>query len=96
MAKQHRAPRADKVDKFVAVGVVDIRALAALHDQRITTDGTKSAHGTVHSADEDLLSPAEDFRGTRSLFGWGRPGCAHKAFVAIRVSAIWRHLLRDK
>ncbi|GAC1637862.1 MAG: hypothetical protein NVS9B14_18050 [Candidatus Acidiferrum sp.] len=60
--EQHGAPRADEIDQFVAVGIVNVRALPTFHDERFAADGAKGAHGAIDAADEDLLRLAKDFR----------------------------------
>jgi len=64
VAEQHSSPGADEIEQPVAVRIEKILALAAFDDQRFATDGTKSAHGTVDAADENLFGFRENFART--------------------------------
>ena len=55
VTQNHRAPGADVIDIFFAVGVVEIRALAALEKYRRTADGAKRAHRRIHAAGDVFL-----------------------------------------
>ena len=53
VAEDQRAPRADVVDVAVAVDVEEVRALAAVDEERRAADGAERAHGRVHAAREE-------------------------------------------
>ena len=54
MAQDHRAPRADVVDVFLAVGVPKIGTLGALYKTGGATHGAKGAHGRIHATGDHL------------------------------------------
>ena len=55
MTQNHRAPRADVVDVFLAVGIVEVCALAALEKYRRAADGAKRAYRRVDAAGDVFL-----------------------------------------
>ena len=57
--KYHRPPGSDVVDVFVSVDVEKIRALTSLKHDWITTDGPKSAGGTVDTARHQSFGACE-------------------------------------
>ena len=56
VAQNQRAPGADVVDVAIAVGVPDVRALAADEERRVAADRTEGADRRIHSAGNELLS----------------------------------------
>ena len=63
VAEQHGAPGADEIEQLIAVGVVEILALAAFDDERFAADGAEGADGRVDAADENFFGFGEDFAG---------------------------------
>jgi len=59
VAQDHRAPGADVVDVFLAIGVPEVGALGALHKAGRATDGTEGAHGGVHATGDDIGGAVE-------------------------------------
>jgi len=59
VAQDHRAPGADVVDVFLAVGVPEVGALGALHKAGRATDGTEGAHGGVDATGDHLGGAVE-------------------------------------
>src|SRR5882724_12833916 len=96
VAKEHGAPGADVVEELVTVRVVEILPASLFDDQRVATDGTKRAHGTVDSADENFCGPLKNFLGT-AAFGFCLGLCrTHRGTFdwELRISAsgprLWR------
>ena len=55
MAEEHGPPRHDPVDVTIAVDVLEIRPLAAAHEQRLVEpDRAHRAHGGVHTAGDEV------------------------------------------
>src|SRR5262249_41921103 len=59
MPDDQRAPRADIVDVFRAVGVPNVRAAAAGDEPRRSTDAAIGAHGRVHAAGDGVVRALE-------------------------------------
>ena len=55
VAEDGRAPRADVVDVFAAVGVPHARALGAAEEHRGAADALEGAHRRIHPAGDDFL-----------------------------------------
>src|SRR6202035_3559778 len=56
MAQNKRAPGADVIDIFVAVGVPNVRTLAPDDVNRITPNAPKGTHRRVHASGDKLFS----------------------------------------
>ena len=54
VAQDHRAPGADVVDVFLAVGVPKVSALCTLHKARRAADGAKGTNGGIHATGDHL------------------------------------------
>jgi hypothetical protein len=63
MAQDHRAPRADVVEIFVAINVVEIGSFGASDEDRLTADRSEGTGRAVHPAGNEL-------------FGFGKGGSA--------------------
>ena len=63
VAEDQRPPGADVVDVAVAVDVPQIRALAALDDDRLAADAAERPRRAVHAARHELLALARTMRG---------------------------------
>ena len=61
--ENRRAPRADEIDIGVAVGVVEVRTLAANHEPRRAPDSSERAHRRVDSAGRHRLRAGEQLAG---------------------------------
>ena len=86
VAEDRRPPGPDVVDVATAVGIPDVRSLAALEDERRPADGTKGTHRAVDSAGEQPLGPLDE-RG-RPRTHWR--SCHHAAPSRLRISSIGR------
>ena len=62
VAEDRRAPRADVVEVAPAVGVPDVRPLAALEDERRATDGPEGPDRAVDAAREEPLGALDERR----------------------------------
>ena len=67
IAVNHRAIRADQVNKGVAVDIRELRALCRGNHARLPTDGTKGTYGGIHTAWGDLSGAGKPLRRSRSL-----------------------------
>ena len=72
VAEQERSPGADVIDIRVAVGVVDVSALAAYQEGRFSADGAEGTHGRVDAAGDQLFGALLKLAGEIEVFGHGR------------------------
>jgi len=90
--QKHRSPGAHVIEQLISIRVVEMRAAAALDDQRFSTHGSERPHGTVHAADEDFFRALEDFAGAAALALQSGVDCAHRfTNKIITTSATARH-----
>ena len=59
MSENVRAPRTNEVDQLVAVEIPQVRAVAALNEQRLAADTAERAGRAVHSAGDRLQGSLE-------------------------------------
>src|SRR5262249_5800080 len=69
VAEDKRPPRTDVIEVLVAVHVVEIRPLAARHEERLTAHAAKRAGRAVHAAGNNAAGPLEGFAAT-DADGW--------------------------
>ena len=60
VTEDERAPRADQIDVFAAVGVDHPRARAGDDERRVPTDGAIGTDRARHTAGHDRLGPSEE------------------------------------
>src|SRR2546425_13027249 len=62
VTRDQRAPRADEIDVFVAVGVTHTGTLARDDEGRLAADGAEGAHRTRHAAGHELFGAIVQLR----------------------------------
>jgi len=60
VAEDQRAPRADVVDEFAAIGVDYARTASAVDDERFPTDSAKCADGAIDATNKNFLRARRD------------------------------------
>src|ERR1700722_19222997 len=69
MTQQHRPPRADVIEKLVAIGIVKVLPASLFDDQGLATHGTKRANRAVDAADKHFFRLFKNFPRT-AAFGF--------------------------
>src|SRR5690606_7278525 len=67
VAEDHRPPRADVVDVFLAVLADELRALGLADEDWRAADGLERTHGRVHAARDEPFGSLEELLGDSIL-----------------------------
>ena len=85
--EDERPPRKDVVDVAVTVDVDEIRALAALDEERLPTDGFERPHGRVDAAGQQALRGGEELDGAVDVLPHNSPRLTRLRLGASRSAA---------
>src|SRR5579883_2755853 len=80
VSQQQRAPRADVIDVFAAIGIENVGAFAARDEGRVAADAAAGTDGRIDAARNELLGAREESFGSGAgrhrIYGFAprRPG----------------------